>query len=393
MIRKIAIYIILIILFSSMCLYSIDIHISKLQGFYKARSETDILSQKVDFISNQLKKELMRQSSDVITYADLGSLAQKRRREYDAEPVTDTLDALAVCFFYNIDFILFGELYLGGDDDQYKAQINVYSKKSGDIIHTIEYSKTVENDITYVKGLASAVNQELMVKFAGYSEDSVIAGETDEEGRILDQVRDELDERKDTDDSSRIADQIEGADTKIPKTGERVFGIYVSIGYFFQLSGEWIDAIMPSVTLEEGVNWAIRLVNTKTFDFYIRPAVLFNYSFSVQDPFNKYHRYIHYHSLTFKGNLDFLFEFADIFGFFIGFGPHYKIDIIDFRTYSDSFYTDIPYALGLCANAGIQFNLSKDGSFQLGLNGVFDFTFFNSIYIDSKVLSYVIFRL
>ncbi|MBN2532503.1 MAG: hypothetical protein JXB88_06400 [Spirochaetales bacterium] len=383
--RKITLYsIILLFLISN--LYSIDIHISKLQGFYKARSEADVLSKKVEFISTQLKKELIRQSSDIITYIDISGLAKQRRKEYDAEPVTDTLDALAICFFYNIDFVLFGDLYLGGDEDQYKSQIKIYSKKTGDIVHTIEYSKTVENDITYAKELANAINQELMVKFAGYSEDDVIA-EGKEDKRILDKLKDNK-----TNDSTEISDRIEGVDT-IPEPGERIFGFYLSLGYYFQFSGEWKDSIMPSVTLEQGVNWSIRLVDNEFFDFYIRPFILVDYSFSVQDPYNTYHRYIHYHSLAFKVNLDCLFEFNDIFGFFIGFGPHYRFDIIDYRTYSNSFYTDIPYALGLCVNAGVEFNLNKEGSFKIGLNSIFDITFFDSLYTDLKVLSYVIFKI
>jgi len=373
-------------------LYSYEIYISKLQGFYQARSEADVLTRKVDFISNELKKELLRQSSDIITYEDLGILAQKRRRDYDAEPITDTLDALAVSFFYNIDFILYGELYLGGENSQYKAQINVYSKNSGDIIHTIEYTKNVENDITFAKGLASTINQELMVKFEGYSEDSVIAGEKDDKNRSLDVLNDRGDRKSSEDGSSSISDQIHGADTKI-EPEERIIGVRTSVGFFLQFSGEWIEAVMPTATVEEGLQFDFMIVDGKSFDFYLRPSILFNYAFAVQDPFNTYHRYIHYHSLAFKLNLDFFFVLNGFFGFFVGLGPHYKVDIIDFRTHSDDFYTDIPYALGLSGNLGVEFSLNKQRSFSLGLDGIFDFTFYNDIYIDSKFLTYFVFRI
>ncbi|MBN2442168.1 MAG: hypothetical protein JXJ04_12515 [Spirochaetales bacterium] len=384
-------FFILIFIFLCSSLFPVNIYISKLQAFYKARSDTDNLSRKADSISNQLKKELMEQSSEIITYNDLGSLAQKQRREYDAEPITDTLDALAVCFFYNIDFILFGELYIGGDAEQYRVQMKLYSKISGDVIHVIDYSSPAGNDSAFVTGLATTINQELMVKIAGVTEDSKITDKKTDEDRVLDKVRDNLDEQTDGDSSADDDKDREAAGSKITK--EKIFGVWISLGYFIQIHGEWTGIVMPTATLEQGVNWSLRAIDGKTFDFYIRPSLLFNYSFSVQNPYNTYHNYIHYHSLTVKANVDFFFEFYDFFGFFAGFGPHYKIDIIDFRVRSADFYTDITYALGLSANAGVQLSLNKEKNLDFGLNNIFDFTFYQNTYIDYKILAFCILRI
>jgi hypothetical protein len=385
-----------VILFLCSQAFPVDIYLSKLQGFYTSRSDSESLNRKVDFISNQLKKELMNQSSDIITYDDLGGLAQRQRREYNAEPITDTLDALAVCFFYNIEYVLFGELYINSDTNQYRAEIKLYSKASGDITHTIEYSKVAENDISFSSGLATTINQELMVKIAGISGEKEQGDETTDEERLLDTVREELDKsdeddrtaRDDRRDDRRDDDRYTRDDGK-----EKVFGLYASLGYFIQFTGEWVGVVLPCATMEEGVQWALPVVDKENFDFYIRPALLFNYSFSVQDPFNTYHIYVHYHSLAVKGNVDFFFEYSDFFGFFVGLGPQFKIDIIDFRTRSADFYTDIPYAFGVCGNAGVEFALNKPGTFRLGVNNVFDFTFYDATYIDYKILIYSIFRI
>ncbi|MBN1698305.1 MAG: hypothetical protein JW881_12395 [Spirochaetales bacterium] len=404
----------------------ISVYVSSLNSSYKSYSDLTQEShkRKTDIISILFKKVLTDHSTGDLTFKDLSLLEKEKPSFISNEPVTDNLDALAICFFHKVDYVLYGELFIENDEKRYIASIKIYSKIAGDTVFSTDMVKDVSNEEEFVDALAERITIEFGYKYAeiktreektareraeklreeigepeiAEKEKETETGEEEgkatiskEESDLLAKIEKLLDEKES---GKEVKEEVVVKD--IPGTvrtsTEKIMSFHISAGYFYTVLGEWKDVVFPCVSLEEGIKWSLLLVNTATFDFYLRPAILIDYSFAIQSDDNAYHRYVHYHSLTGKLLIEAFFEFGDFFGFFIGASPHYKLDIIDFRTHFDTFYTDIPYAFGVSGNLGCEFALNREKTFNMGLNVVTNITFFDTLYLDIKAYSHILLK-
>ena len=382
-------------------MFTAEIYLSSLKVYVNARNirEERTLAEELEKFSPRFKQAMTRQSGEIVSYKDVGSLPRKPGSNIVREPVTSNLDALAICFFYKLDYILYGELYHEADEDLYRTYLNLYSAEEGEVVKKIDFSRTTTSEDVFLEGLATALNKEIMILFAGYK------GEEEDErstGTVTEGGREEKDERDEQRTETARQDGREAETERESRTGsgeeetgpnENAFGIYLSLGYFIQYLAEWKGAVVPAAAMEEGVKWSILAADGESFDFYIRPSLLITYSFAVQDPSNTYHRYIHYHTLSGKGTLDFLFEFGDTFGFFLGGGLLYRIDIIDFRTRAGTFYTDIASTLGCAANLGLEFFVGKRKNIGMGVTNSLEFAFFSEMALEHKILAHFLFKI
>ncbi len=349
------------------------------------------------------RNKLLQTSTNSITYRYISDIDTSEN--LDILPVKNTLGALAVCFFYNIDYILFGEIFMEPDINEYLAIVKLYSKEENQLIYDLRYSKKATSQDEFFLGLAYTLNQELTVTL---QDELQLENERLEQARIeaeimqqerLEQERleeeqleqEQTEEEKSEEEMDNNPEETEDEEDNTENTDKNsIFGIFTSLGYYFILNSEWKEYIRPTMYLEFGIKLAFEPVDNEKFDFLLRPGLLFSYSFAFNR--DREGRIIHYHSLASRLLLEACFEFSDKFDFFIGSGVVYRFDIIDYQSITNNFITDIPYAFGTFVSVGLDFLIGKKRNIYIGVTNIIDFTFFNEIDISSKAMAHLYFK-
>jgi hypothetical protein len=410
--------------------FGVDIYLAELQVFKGAEASSKTMVEKNAF-SSLLTYEISRISSGELTYKGLKKFSPSTERVLKNEYVTSKIDALVVCHFEKIDYLIFGTLLINPETNNYSASLKLYSLEKNAIIHEIDLNKTAANEDEFIKELSPVIDKDMNkllaagvivkpevittavtkeIKETPPEEEKKAAEEkkpaenkvpdknttaaavtpeaekdlkkNEEKGKSLDEVLAKFIKKKE--------EEKEAAAEKDKKPTEKLLSVFTSLGYFIPLSGEWKPFIMPCVSIEEGIKYSLYLANTEGFDFVIRPAAYINYTFALNPDVSFL---IHYHSLKFKGTVDAYFEFANFFAFYAGGGLFYRVDIIDYQTPTGIFRTDIPYALGSTVILGVEFYLNKEKTYSLGLVNVLDMTFFQELIIEYEILAQVSFKL
>ena len=138
------------------------------------------------------------------------------------------------------------------------------------------------------------------------------------------------------------------------------------------------------------IKYEVPITDTNEFDFSVRLGGGFSYSFAKNQPSIPY---ISYHSLAVKTAAEAYFQFSEVFAVFLGGGPFYQLDVIDFQNVSGSFFTDKATALGVQALLGVEFMLNKEGTFGMGLVNSLDIALFSTTSIEYNVRVVFIFRI
>jgi hypothetical protein len=150
-------------------------------------------------------------------------------------------------------------------------------------------------------------------------------------------------------------------------------GLHVAAGYYIAITEEWKDAAAPRASTDAGFKLARRLFAGENTELWLRPYLIFNYSFASNRPNDLV---THHHSLSPRVGAELAAVGYGRFNFVFGTGIHYRVDIIDYQTPIRDFVIDISYAPGVVASAGVEFLLDREGSLVLGLTNLADLTFF-----------------
>ncbi|MEJ2664626.1 MAG: hypothetical protein P8107_11385 [Spirochaetia bacterium] len=408
--------------------YGVDIYLAELQASRGADQSSAKPIEKSSFTS-LLVYELSRVSSGSLTYKGIKKLSTETKRVLKNDYITSKIDALVVCHFEKINYIIFGTLLINPQTNEYTAALKLYGLEKNTVIHEITFKQVVTNEDGYLTDLARRVNDDLSRLLAAgvITQPPVIVAQTPEptpkptpkppekepetvttppaaaetktekteteqseqaektdEGKPLDAVLAKFVKKKEEE------KQAAEAAAKANKPAEPGMNIFTSIGYFLSMSGEWNPYILPCVSIEQGVKFNLFLVNTEGFDFLLRPAVFINYQFALSPDLSFI---VHYHTLKLKGTVDAYFEFGDFFAFYAGGGPFYRFDIIDHQTPSGTFRTDLPFALGTTFMLGVEFYLNKEKTFSIGLVNALDMTFYAEMVLEYEILAQIAFKL
>ncbi len=125
----------------------------------------------------------------------------------------------------------------------------------------------------------------------------------------------------------------------------------LALGNFWPIEEEWGD-LKPRTMLESGFKAGFSVFRTRVIQIEAQePGLLFNYAFSTNEPEALI---VHYHTLNPRIPLELCLGVGDRWNFWVGGGPEYRVDIIDFETSTLEFVTDIAYAFGVFGSAGIE---------------------------------------
>ncbi len=380
-------------------LYAIEIYIDDFQVIRLNPTEDEkVIEEENEEISALLKNKILQTSTISLTYIPISNISNKPD-DLNILPIKNTLGALAACFFYKIDYILFGEISIETYNNKYLTIIKLYSKEENRIIYDLSYTENVNDQNEYFLGLVNTINQELTVILKQERleqeklEQEKLEQERLEQARLeqewLEQER--LEQAKIEEEINNEPEEDENEENNAENEDKNsIIGFFTSIGHYFILNSEWKESISSVTCLELGIKFDFEVADNEKFDFLLRPGFLFDYSFA----FNKERdgQIIHYHSLTSRLLLEAAFEFSDKFDFFIGSGIQYRFDIIDYQSPTNSFVTDIPYALGTFASLGFDLLIGKRKNTYIGLTNILDFTFFNELDINLKVMVHLYFK-
>jgi hypothetical protein len=436
--QKIVFLCLMLVAFGGAVSSAVDVYIAGLQMFEGADRAGGKPIEKSGFTS-LLVYELSRISSGSFTYKGIDRLSTETKRVLKSEFITSKIDALVVCHFEKIDYLIFGTLLINPETNEYAAALQLYSLGKNAVIHDIKFDRTVTDEDEYIKELGTRINNDLERMLAAdiITQPKVVtaavtpknnitppaqnkAAETpppvktenkkrepkqeaekekpepvkneaveneavknEEEGKPLDTVLAKFIKKKEEEEQEESA-------AKEKKPEEPLMSVFTSLGYFLSMTGKWSSLILPCVSVEEGVKYNLYLVNSEGFDFLIRPAFVINYQFALSPDLDNL---VHYHTLKLKGTLDTFFEFGNFFAFYAGGGVFYRFDIIDYQTPSGTFRTDLPYALGTTVILGVEFYMNKEKSFSLGLVNVLDLTYYSQMITEYEILAQISFKL
>lgn len=419
--------------------YGVDIYMAELQVSRGVEESSRKIIENSSFTS-LLTHELSKVSSDKLVYKGIKKLSLPSKRVLKSDYITSKIDALVVCHFEKINYIVFGTLVIDPETNKYATSLKLYSLEKNAIIHEMNLDKIVTNESDYIKELSNVIKSDLQRLAAAEviteaeiitaavieenketettpTEETDKSAETEKEdippdkntAAVISPSKEEdkadKEEIKDSGDAEKgkpldavlakfikkkEEEKQEAAADEEKKPAEKLFSVFTSLGYFISFAGKWTPYLLSCVSLEQGLKYHFYLANTEGFDFLIRPAVFINYTFALNPDLTFL---IHYHTLKFKVTLDAYFEFGNFFAFYAGGGPFYRFDIIDFQTPSGIFRTDMPYALGTTVILGVEFHLNKEKTFSLGLVNALDMTFYSEMLIEYEILAQVIFKL
>jgi hypothetical protein len=387
-----------------------DFYIARLNVIRYNSATKDIKTETEIKPSLLFQQELINLASEDIIYRPMDSLPKDVLTALDTMVVTTTLDALAVCFFTRVDNLIYGTINID-EKNNYETDLKIYNRAESKIVYQVVYSNPVVEEKTYMAEIAAKLHRnlkdivlanKLLAKNTNQtptttpptnSKDKTqsLPEKTEPEGQALANTSVPLvNKTEEVSLPPKVNTETQSEVKETPVDNNRPLLIYLSGGYYFPIMDEWKDYTIPCVSLEEGIKLSYPWIETEKFDLIFQPGLSFNYSFALNEPDNPY--YIHFHSITAKAVFELNFEFNNSFGFFIGGGPQYKANIIDYANIGFKFFTDIPYAFGVFGDLGFEFILGKQKTIAIGATNIIDFTFFASRYIDYKALLHLTLR-
>jgi hypothetical protein len=362
-------------------------------------------------LSSIFQKSFQSLSSESITYKPLTSQASDKLGE-TVRTIDNTVSALAVCFFFGIEFVLYGDVHIDKSRNQYTTEVKVYAKSQNSVIYELRYTKIVPKDEEgYVKELAAIVHSQIGGTLAALPQSSTdkkmeqLSKKTEEAAQDAEAAKKQSEKDNIAPYMEKLINVLENIAPAIKENDpnqvngkivnmEKVFGIFIGLGYFFEFSGVWKDCTVPLVTLQLGPKFNLLAINTSSFDLYFRPVFLMDYSASMNTPSAGYNYYSRIQSLAGSIGTDFFLEFLDAIGFSIGGGVQYNVDFIAFREgVSKDFYAYISNALGAYANIGLEFVVGNEKNIVLGINNIARWVFYDTIYFDYKILLTTMFKI
>jgi hypothetical protein len=350
-------------------------------------------------------------SNDSISYRAPGGQSSKKVSS-TLRIIQNKVNALAVCFYYDAEYVLYGNIEIDSASKKYSTVIQVYSKTQNETVFDIKYSKQAKDETTYAGDLADIVNKQLVETIKSLPPTPSEQRIEDIQKKLSDAEKKKAEESKveqkderllsfmekllDTVQKNETQNQTQTKEekseskkesTKLPdKFPNKVMSFYFGVGYPFMLTGAWMDLALPLVTVQAGPKLHFTLVDTNSFDFCIRPGLYVDYSVSMYKNAG-YTDYFYIHSFGGSLGLDFYFEFNNIFGLALGGGGQYDFDVVTFREgVSKIWYSYMSYTSGAYGNLSLELVFGKEKNFVIGINNIVQFLFYNTMAINYRIM-------
>jgi hypothetical protein len=169
-------------------------------------------------------------------------------------------------------------------------------------------------------------------------------------------------------------------------------GVYNAVGYWIPFP-DWWTVETGIVSGETGIK-VVRLPSlytNKNLAINLRPGLVFSYSFGLNKTgFLE----TYYHQFLFKFPIDFnLMLFNEKIGVITGFGVQVQFDFMyQLSKYRDPL-TNQSVAFSMFASTGFEYWIDKKNTVCIGLNNIFDFTFYKDFFSDYKIEIYNIVKI
>ncbi len=379
-------------------------------------------------VSRLLNAEIRRRSSEALSYR---SIFDVEAGAYSGpELVSNDLQALAACVFYRVPYVMYGSILVDSTAATYTALLKVYSRDSHAVVLEVRQSAAAPAVDVFVRQLAGIFHQQLTLE--------LLSGDRGAPAAQLAPVAPlaplapvqpapvaplapapaappaaaalqpapvappagpapaaqpaPLPPQPAAPPPQPAAAPLPAAPAAVPSAAGPAARprrspvellAYVAGGYFFAVKEEWSGVVTPWVMIEGGVKTGLTLARGDAVDFRIRPGLLVNYAFSINEPTEAI---AHYHSLTPRLPLELCLGIRDRLNFWLGGGPEYRVDIIDYQTLAENFVTDVSFALGIYGSAGFEIFLGKQRSIAIGISDNLDVAFFSQRRIRNGIL-------
>jgi len=316
--------------------------------------------------------------------------------------VQTKLEASIVCFYEKIDFLLYGTLVFDKANRSYSAQFALYHKESNSILRQLTYTAQTEDASAFIsqigQKIASEAPQALPLTSIKEREPSTPPTPTSSPEKQNPPPITKTDPKETTPattfESTKATPSPVQTEEKIKYVEapprEKLIQAIFAAGYFFILDHEWENMLNPFAVLSGGASLELPLIdNPLGFDFSLRTTAFLQYAFANAQPNRPY---VHFHALKFKAHLEAYFQFQELFGFFAGAGLFYRLDVIDFATMVNNFFTDHVLALGAYAVLGTELMLNADRTLGIGILNSLDITFYSQTSFEYNLQLYFVFK-
>lgn len=162
-----------------------------------------------------------------------------------------------------------------------------------------------------------------------------------------------------------------------------------SVGYHWPIS--WWPVMTGLITVEVGAK-AVNLIfyQKEPLKLAVRPGLSVAYQASINKPGRVESLYS---SLLFRVPIELCFELAGRHTITAGTGVQGRLDILYRREPFSAGETVVSGAFGLLAMSGYQYYILQNRRLAIGVNSLFDFTFYNSFYVGYSFEVTVLYRL
>ena len=346
-------------------------------------------------LSAIILKGLNAAAPKTLRFALLPSLSPASQKILNRDLILTKLEASVVCYYENLDYLLYGKIAVDQNTGTFKATVALYEKQTNAILKLMEFRDTARDAEAFVRNLIPQMAKDVLILFSGREQPE--SSPPPEEKQIPDQTTvtrtDGTDIKTRTEETPPERDEKTGTEEKTappPEKKERPISLYVEGGGFFIMQHEWFTAIDPLVTGDLGVKVELPIINTTNLDFSLRVGGALSYAFAHNKPAIPY---ISYHSIKVKSAIEAYLQFSEFFAVYLGGGPFYQLDVIDFQNVSKSFFTDRATTLGAQALLGVDFILNQEGTFGMGLVNSLDVSLFQTNAITYNLRIVFIFRI
>lgn len=350
-----------------------------------------------------LQNTLTQLSNPELVFKPLPPLSKATLNILKHSYVQTKLEASIVCFYEKIDYLLYGMIVFDKQNRIYSAQFTLYHRDSNSNLRQLSYAAQTDDESAFITQLGQKIATETpQVLSAGSIKERDTATSSSTTTSSAQERNPPPLSKTDTKEATPIttpettkpAPSSVQTEEKIKYVEapprERLIQAIFASGFFFILEHEWMNMVKPFAVLSSGASLELPLIdNPLGFDFSLRASGFLQYAFANAQPNRPY---THFHSLKFKVSLEAYFQFQELFGFFAGAGPFYRLDVIDFATMVNLFFTDHVLALGGYAIVGLELMLNADRTLGIGILNSLDVTFYSQISYEYNLQFYFIFK-
>lgn len=331
----------IILLNITMSLFCIKIFLANI-NFIQENADVLILEEEkksTELIFNSIKK---RDTEGLIRIQLL-----PKTISFENRLIKSSIDASEICDILNIDYLLYG--YIEKTNKYYNAEIRLF-----------ENAEKKDKKIFFIKielGDFNEVISDISYKFNDYMIKVLGLTEYQQERR----------------------------------RGFGGIGIYNGAGFWFPI-GDWWNVQTGLFSYDVGffVIPITPIYKNRVFGFSLRLGLFAGYSFGISKP-----GYLKSYISTIQLNIPLICSFELYFNHVLNIGaaPQMQINVTYQKKIFDDPETFSTVAMSIMANAGYEYWFTKRKITGIGINNIFNFTFYENMYFDYKIELYNVVRI